>query len=79
MDFKIIPPITHEEVIACGTGIHQETRDGLGRRYGKGKRRKLKGRARVQYGNGIIRRAEVHWYEANGIGQRDFKIKRFLD
>jgi hypothetical protein len=26
-----------------------------------------------------MRWAEVHWYEAHGIGRKGWKIKRFLD
>jgi hypothetical protein len=47
--------------------------------YGKARWRKLKGIARVQLESGRIRLAEVHWYEAHGIGKRQMKIKRYLD
>lgn len=47
--------------------------------YGEGHWRKLKGNATVLLVDGTARRAEVHWYEAHGIGRRRFKIKRFLD
>jgi hypothetical protein len=40
---------------------------------------KLKGVASVRLPSGWIRPAEIHWYEAHGIGKRDFKIKRYLD
>jgi hypothetical protein len=63
-------------LIARGNGIR--TLDRLVRDYGPGKWRKLKGIAQVR-DKERIRRAEIHWYEANGIGQRDFKVKRFLD
>ena len=43
------------------------------------KRRKRKGVARIQFDDGTIRRAEIHWYEATGIGRREYKIKTFLD
>ena len=79
MGFKIISPITDVEVIARGTGIRKETRDGLRHRYGPGNWRKMKGRARVRLQNSKIRRAEVHWYEANGIGPKDYKIRKYLD
>jgi hypothetical protein len=39
----------------------------------------MKGNATVKLPDGSLRRAEVHWYEAHGIGRKDFKIKRFLD
>lgn len=41
--------------------------------------RKLKGVASLELPDGRTRKAEVHWYEAHGIGRRMFKIKRFLD
>jgi hypothetical protein len=47
--------------------------------YGEGRWRKLKGVAKVRLFDGTIRKAEVHWYEAHGIGKRKLKIKRFLD
>lgn len=51
----------------------------LRRSFGPGRWRKLKGTARVRLANGAIRRAEVHWYEAHGIGRKKMKIKRLLD
>jgi hypothetical protein len=39
----------------------------------------LKGIATVLLGDGRMRLAEVHWYEAHGIGKRQMKIKRYLD
>jgi len=51
----------------------------LERIYGQGRWRKLKGIATVQLENGRIRLAEIHWYEAHGIGKRQMKIKRYLD
>jgi len=43
------------------------------------KRRKRKGIAEVELPDGVVRTAELRWYEATGIGQREFKIKRYLD
>ena len=78
MDFEIIGDITNIEIIATGTGIRNRSR--LSKKYGKGKWRKLKGIAQVQLPNGTIRVAEIHWYEAHGIGKKEFKIKLpFLD
>jgi hypothetical protein len=49
-------------------------------RYGKGRWRKKKGTATVKLKDGSLRLAEIHWYEAHGIGRRDIKIKfPFLD
>ncbi len=78
MDFEIIGDITNIEIIATGTGIRNRSR--LSKKYGKGKWRKLNGIAQVQLPNGTIRVAEIHWYEAHGIGKKEFKIKLpFLD
>jgi hypothetical protein len=75
--FEIIGTMTDVENIAVGTSIRQLSR--LRRRYGRGRWRKLKGLATVRVTSGEIRRAEVHWYEAHGIGRVGHKIKRFLD
>lgn len=49
----------------------------LRKKFGQGRWRKLKGHAKVRLHNGIIRNAEIHWYEAHGIGKKKMKIKRF--
>jgi hypothetical protein len=77
MYFEIIGDITHAETFAIGTSIRELAR--LRKRYGRGRWRKRKGIARVRLDDGAIRQAEVHWYEAHGIGRRDFKIKHFID
>ena len=77
MKFEIIGPITDIEVIASGARI-QVLRQ-LRKAYGRGRWRKLKGRATVRLRTGRIRTVELHWYEAHGIGKRDMKIKRYLN
>jgi hypothetical protein len=77
MDFEIIGEISDVEIIAVSGGITDIAR--LRRVYGRGRWRKLKGVARVQLRNGKIRQAEIHWYEAHGIGKREIKRKRYLD
>jgi hypothetical protein len=77
MHFKIIGEITNVETFAVGSGIRELPR--LRRIYGKGRWRKRKGIAQVQLSDGSIRLAEIHWYEATGIGKKEFKIKRYLD
>ena len=78
MDFEIIGEVTDVETIASGRGVRDRAR--LSRQYGKGRWRKLKGVANVRLVDGRIRLAEVHWYEAHGIGKREFKLKLpFLD
>ena len=73
MDFEIIGTISAIEPIAVGTGILDRRR--LQRLYGKGRWRKLRGVATVRVPDGTIHKAEVHWYEAHGIGKKEFKIK----
>ena len=77
MYFEIIGEITEVEIIAKGRAIREVAR--LRRKFGPGRWRKLKGHARVRLASGSVRYAEVHWYEAHGIGKKRFKIKRFLD
>lgn len=77
MTFRIIGRIAHTETIAQGTGIRELSR--LRRVYGPGNWRKRKGMARVQLDNGDVRLAELHWYEAHGIGRREVKRKCYLD
>lgn len=73
MDFDILGEIADIETIASGSGIRDLAR--LQRRYGPGRWRKLKGIAQVLLRDGTIHVAEVHWYEAHGIGRKEFKIK----
>lgn len=77
MHFEIISEITDIEIIAKGQGIRDLAR--IRKKYGAGHWRKLKGKAQVRLENGHTRLAEVHWYEAHGIGKKRFKIKQFLD
>lgn len=76
MNFEIVGAIANVETIAAGSGIRELAR--LRKRYGRGRWRKRKGFADVHLDGGEIVRAEVHWYEATGIGRREFKIKRIL-
>jgi len=75
--FGILSEITDIETIATGSAIRELAR--LRRRYGRGRWRKRKGTVQVQLAGGVIRLAELHWYEAAGRGQHEFKIKRYLD
>ncbi len=76
MRFEIVGGITHVETIAVGRGIRVLAK--LKKRHGLGRWRKRKGIAEVLLESGEIVRAELHWYEAAGIGKRGMKIKRFL-
>lgn len=73
MDFEIIGQITGVETIATGRSIRVLAR--LRKRYGKGRWRKRRGIATVRLNDGTIHTAELHWYEAHGIGKKEFKIK----
>lgn len=77
MYFEIIGEITNIETIAVGSSIRDIAR--LRRQYGRGRWRKLKGTALVRLSNDRICQAEIHWYEAHGIGKKKLKIKRFLE
>lgn len=77
MNFEIIGKIEDIETIAVGSSIRDLSR--LRRQYGAGRWRKLKGTAMVRLANGRICRAEIHWYEAHGVGRKKFKIKRYLE
>ena len=77
MSFELVSDITDIEIIATSTSIRDLPR--LRRLYGKGRWRKLKGIAEIKLPNGRIRLAELHWYEAHGIGKREMKRKRYLD
>ena len=77
MNFEILGEITVVETIAAGAGIRDIKR--LRKNYGKGRWRKMKGVARVRLENGRVRLAELHWYEAHGIGKKEIKRKLYLD
>jgi hypothetical protein len=77
MDFELIGDLTDVEIIATSRGIRELPR--LRRLYGKGRWRKMKGLARIRLRGGQIRLAELHWYEAHGIGKKELKRKRYLD
>lgn len=77
MHFEIVGDITHVETIVVGRRIRQLER--LRKLYGKGRWRKMKGEALIRLTSGGLRRAELHWYEAHGIGKRNMKFKRYLD
>jgi hypothetical protein len=77
MHFEIIGELTNIETIAVGPSIRDLAR--LRKQYGEGRWRKMKGVARIRLTNGRIRLAELHWYEAHGIGKKEFKRKHYLD
>jgi hypothetical protein len=77
MYFEILGKISQVETFATGSGIREIAR--LRKMYGKGRWRKRKGIARVKLSDGSMHVAEIHWYEATGIGKKEFKIKRLLE
>ena len=74
---RIVGRVTVIENLAVGAKIRDERR--LLRIYGKGRWRKVKALATVELTDGPIRCAEIHCYEAHGVGRKDVKVKRFLD
>lgn len=76
-DFELIGEVMHIEVIAVNLSIRERKR--LKAQFGGRRWRKLKGVGRVRFPNGEIHQAELHWYEAHGIGRRKMKVKHVLD
>jgi hypothetical protein len=77
VEFSIIGEVSGEQTFASGSGIREIGR--LRKSYGPRRWRKRKGIAALQLADGSLCRVELHWYEATGIGRREYKIKRFLD
>jgi len=75
--FKIVGQILDIETIASGKTIRERRR--LRKLYGGRRWRKLKGTATIKLADGTMCCAEVHWYEAHGVGRRELKIKRILE
>jgi len=76
MHFEILDEISAVETFATGSAIREIAR--LRRIYGRGRWRKRKGIARIRLSDGSFHVAEIHWYEAAGIGRKEFKIKHLL-
>jgi hypothetical protein len=76
MLFEILGEVSQVETFASGTAIREAAR--LRRIYGRGRWRKRKGIARIRLPDGTTHVAEIHWYEASGIGRKEFKIKHLL-
>ena len=74
MEFVLLGPIRKVETIAAGTSLRDRRR--LNREYGRGRWRKMKGIGTVRLADGTICEAELHWYEAHGIGKKEVKFKR---
>jgi hypothetical protein len=76
VDFELLGPVTQIETFAVGSRIREIAR--LRKYYGKGRWRKRKGVANIRLSDNSIHLAELHWYEATGIGRKEYKIKRLL-
>jgi hypothetical protein len=77
MWFELLSSIPETETIAAGTSIREIAR--LRRRYGQGRWRKRKGIGTVCLADGTICEAELHGYEAHGVGKKELRIKRLLE
>ncbi len=75
--FKFVSRISDVEIIASGKSIREARR--LRKQYGGRRWRKLKGTATIELADGTICQAEIHWYEAHGIGGKEFKVKHVLE
>ncbi len=73
---EIVGGIRDKQVIARGHSVKIKKR--LEKLYGTGNWRKMKGVAEVRLSDGTVRQAEIHWFEAHGIGRRHIKVKRFI-
>jgi hypothetical protein len=76
-DFELIGELTDIETIAVNLSIRERRR--LKAQFGGRRWRKLKGIGQLRFPNGEVRKAELHWYEAHGVGRRKLKVKRLLD
>jgi hypothetical protein len=77
LSFELLGEIDDVEIIAVGHRIREISR--LRKVYGEGRWRKMKGRALIRLADGRVRTAEIHWYEAHGVGRRELKRKRYVD
>jgi hypothetical protein len=75
--FEVVGDVEGIEQVAAGPSVRARVR--LTKAYGGARWRKLKGTARLRLRDGTVRMAELHWYEAHGVGRKETKIKRFLD
>ncbi|MBA5866192.1 MAG: hypothetical protein GDA67_05775 [Nitrospira sp. CR1.3] len=76
MHFELVGPISQIETFAVGSRIREIAR--LRKFYGRARWRKRKGIAKVRLADGSVHLAEIHWYEATGIGRKEYKIKRLF-
>ncbi|PYV29802.1 MAG: hypothetical protein DMG22_22170 [Acidobacteria bacterium] len=77
MWFELLSSINEIETIVAAGAIRELGR--LRKRYGMARWRKRKGIATIRLADGTICKAELHWYEAHGIGKRELRVKRLLE
>ncbi len=77
IEFEIVGPITNRRTIAVGNRIRELRR--LVETFGPGRWRKMSGDALIRFPDGEIVYAEIHWYEAHGVGMKNFGYKRTLE
>ena len=77
MHFTIVGEIRNVKPIAAGKSVH--IRRHLIERFGARRWRKMTGEATVRFADGTLARAELHWFEAHGVGRVYFKRKRNLN
>jgi hypothetical protein len=77
IEFEVLGPITNKRTIAIRNSIRELDR--LNTTYGRGRWRKMSGEAVIELRNGNIYHAEIHWYEAHGIGSKELGVKKFLE
>ena len=77
MRFTIVGQIANAEPIATGRSVR--IREHLIQKFGAGRWRKMRGEATTRFDDGTLRRVELHWFEAHGIGRVYLKRKRNLD
>jgi len=73
---EIIGEIRNEEIIAKGSSV--KIRKRLEKIYGHGNWKKMKGIAEVLLSDGSVKQAEIHWFEAHGIGKKNIKVKYYI-
>jgi ribonuclease D len=72
----ILGDIREVTTIAAGASVRETKR--LRKMYGRSRWRKLKGQARVRLPDQTVCLAEVHWYEAHGVGRKEIKVKHII-
>ena len=75
MQFEILGEISAIETFATGSGIRELARLGGSTAAVAGATQGVRSDSAI---DGAVHLAEIHWYEAAGIGRKEFKIKHLL-